>query len=156
MPDLVVALKNLIESDEFCNRHKKRPEDFTRVRALPFQNLIYYMINLPVAAYETELCNLNKNINGLHIAESLATKGALTKAREKLKHMAFIELNDHFVYLVQMRFAPNRRHGHFLLATDGTLCAYQRPNRLPSTLVNGTDGRVIRARKPAFRNCMTC
>jgi hypothetical protein len=123
VPDLVLHLKNLIESEDFCNRHKNRPEDFTRKRALPFQNLIYYMINLPAAAYEAELCNLNKNLNGLDIAESLATKGALTKAREKLKHTAFIELNDHLVDLVQAQFAPNRWHGHFLLATDGTLCS---------------------------------
>jgi hypothetical protein len=122
VPDLVGSLKKLIESEDFCNRHKERPQDFTRNRALPFKNLIYYMINLPVAAYETELCNLNKNLNGLDIAQPLATKGALTKAREKLSHMAFIELNDHFIDLSQTHFAPNRWNGFFLLATDGTLC----------------------------------
>lgn len=80
------------------------------------------MINLPAAAYETELCYLNKNLNGLDIAESMATKGALTKAREKMSHMAFIELNDRLVNLSQMQFASNRWNGFFLLATDGTLC----------------------------------
>lgn len=123
MPYIVDSLKNLIESEDFCNRHKKRPEDFTRLRALPFQNLIYYMINLPAAAYEAELCSLSKNLKGLDIAEPLATKSALTKAREKLKHSAFTELNDHLVDLVQAHFAPNRWHGHFLLAIDGTLCS---------------------------------
>jgi hypothetical protein len=122
VPELIGSLKNLIESEDFCNRHKKRPEDFTRNRALSFQNLVYYMINLPAAAYETELCNLNKNLNGLDIAEPLVTKGALTKAREKLSHLAFIELNRHFVDLAQTHFAPNRWKGFFLLATDGTLC----------------------------------
>jgi len=123
VPDLIGSLKNLIESEDFCNRHKKRPEDFTRNRALPFQKLIYYMINLPAAAYETELCNLNKNVNDLDIAEPLATKGALTKAREKMSHMAFIELNDHLLDQAQAHFAPNRWQGFFLLATDGTLCS---------------------------------
>lgn len=80
------------------------------------------MINLPAAAYETELCSLNKNLKGLDIAEPLATKGALTKAREKLNHMAFIELNDHLVDLSQAHFAPHRWQGFYLLATDGTLC----------------------------------
>lgn len=80
------------------------------------------MINLPVAAYETELCHLNKNLNGLDIAQPLATKSALTKAREKLNHTAFSELNDHLVNLSQMHFAPHRWNGFFLLATDGTLC----------------------------------
>ena len=55
MPDLIGSLKKLIESQDFCNRYKKRPKDFSRNRALPFKNLIYYMINLPMAAYETEL-----------------------------------------------------------------------------------------------------
>jgi len=122
MPNLVCSLKKLIESEDFCNRHKNRPQDFTRNRALPFKNLIYYMINLPAAAYETELVNLNKNLKALDIAETLATKGALTKAREKLNHLAFIELNDHLVHSTQSHFASNRWHGFFLLAIDGTLC----------------------------------
>jgi hypothetical protein len=122
VPDIVESLKNLIESQNFCNRFKKRPEDFTRNRALSFKNLIYYMINLPVAAYETELYHLSKNLKGADIAEPLASKSALTKAREKLNHTAFIELNDYLVHLNQMRFAPNRWNGFFLLATDGTLC----------------------------------
>jgi hypothetical protein len=122
VPELIGSLKKLIESENFCNRHKQRPKDFTRNRALTFKNLIYYMINLPVAAYETELCNLNKNLNGLDIAQPLATKSALTKAREKLSHRAFIELNDHLVNRSQLHFAPHRWKGFFLLATDGTLC----------------------------------
>jgi hypothetical protein len=122
VPDIVDSLKNLIESEDFCNRFKNRPEDFTRNRALPFKNLIYYMINLPAAAYETELYNLNKNLKGTDIAEPLASKSALTKAREKLSHMAFIELNDYLIRLSQMRFAPNHWNGFFLLAIDGTLC----------------------------------
>jgi hypothetical protein len=114
--------KKLIESEDFCNRHKNRPQDFTRNRALTFKNLIYYMINLHVAIYETELCNLNKNLNELDIAEPQATKGALTKAREKPSHLTFIELNDHLMNLSQMHFAPKGWNAFFILATDGTLC----------------------------------
>jgi hypothetical protein len=80
------------------------------------------MINLPAAAYETELCSFNKHLKGLDIAEPLATKGALTKARGKMSHMAFIEINDHLVNMSKLNFAPNRWRGFFLLAIDGTLC----------------------------------
>lgn len=121
MPELIGSLKNLIESEKFCNRHKKRDQDFTRKRTLPFHQLIYFFVNMPSAAYEAELCNFNKDLNGLDIAEPMATKGALSKAREKLEHTAFIELNDHLTQHYQGRFDPKLWNGFFLLAIDGTL-----------------------------------
>lgn len=84
MPDLVGSLKKLIESEDFCNRHKERPQDFTRNRALPFKNLIYYMINLPVAAYEhgrqgdpcpkARVSQLYDVLNHITIAASISSK----------------------------------------------------------------------------------
>jgi hypothetical protein len=121
VPELIDSLKKLIESEQFCNRHKKRPEDFTRKRSLPFHQLIYFFTNMPSAAYEAELCNFNKDLKGLDIAEPIATKGALSKAREKLEHTAFINLNGHLIQQYQERFDPKLWNGFFLLAIDGTL-----------------------------------
>ena len=78
---------------------------------------------MPAAAYEAELCNFNKGLNKLDIAEPLATKGALSKARAKLEHTAFIELNDHLLQQHQERFDPKLWNGFFLLAIDGTLAS---------------------------------
>lgn len=114
MPDLISSLKNIVESKSFCNRHKKRPQDFTRNRALPFHQLIYFFVNMPRAAYNTELCNFKKALDRLDIAEAIATKGALTRAREKLAHQAFIEINDHLVEQYHDGFNPLRWNGFFL------------------------------------------
>jgi hypothetical protein len=121
VPELIISFKNLIESEQFCNRHKKNPEDFTRKRSLPFHKLIYFFVNMPQAAYEAELCRFNKELHRLDIAEPIATKSALTKAREKLEPSAFIELNSHMVNQYHRLFAPKKWHEFYLLATDGTL-----------------------------------
>ena len=57
----------------------------------------------------------------MDVAEPLATKGALTKARRKLGHQAFIEMNDYLVEQYHDGFRPERWNGFFLLAIDGTL-----------------------------------
>ena len=121
MPKLINSIKKLVKSESFCNRHKQNPQDFTRTRALPFHQLIYFFLNMPRAAYETELCNFNRTLQHLDVAEPLATKGALTKARRKLNHCAFIEMNNHLAEYYQRDFNPLRWNGFLLLAIDGTL-----------------------------------
>jgi hypothetical protein len=108
VPELILSFKKLIESEQFCNRYKKDPEDFTRKRALSFQKLIYFFVNMPQAAYEAELCRFNKEFHRLDIAEPIATKSALTKAREKLEYSAFIELNSYLVNRYHRLFATYR------------------------------------------------
>jgi len=76
---------------------------------------------MPRAAYETELCSFNRALNRLDIAEPIATKGALTKARHKLDHQAFIEINKHMIDQYHRGFNPIRWNGFFLLAIDGTM-----------------------------------
>lgn len=121
MPGLIDFLKNKIESESFCNRHKKNPKDFTRKRALTFSKLIHFFVNLPSAAYEAELCSFNKSLHNLDIAEPIVTAGALTKAREKFEHSAFIELNEQLADRYYHYYNPARWNGFFLLAIDGTM-----------------------------------
>jgi hypothetical protein len=121
VPELIISFKKLIESKQFCNRHKKNPEDFTRNRALSFQKLIYFFVNMPQAAYEAELCRFNKELHRLDIAEPIATKSALTKAREKLEYSAFVELNNYLVNRYHWLFATKKWNDFYLLAIDGTL-----------------------------------
>jgi hypothetical protein len=45
--DQVGSLKKLIGSEDFCNQHKKQPQDFTRNRASPFK-----VVLLPVPLLE--------------------------------------------------------------------------------------------------------
>lgn len=97
------------------------PEDFTRKRTLPFDYLIYFFAGIPTAAYETELRRFNKDITGSIIAKQHATKGALSRARHKIKYEAYIELNTVLNKQYEKEFDPLTWKGFRLLAIDGTL-----------------------------------
>ena len=55
------------------------------------------------------------------VAKRIVSKGALTKARMKLKFQAFVELNHHLISYFEKHFKPLTWHGFRLLAIDGSL-----------------------------------
>ncbi|CCK80836.1 uncharacterized protein TOL2_C26770 [Desulfobacula toluolica Tol2] len=90
---LIEFLKNILYSEDFVNRNKKSPKDFTRKRILTFQTLILYFINLPKGSYQDELDHFFKALFKSEVAVAMVSKMALSLARKKLKYSAFIELN---------------------------------------------------------------
>lgn len=129
MPGLIKLLKNLIFSEDFLSRHRSSSKDFTRNRSLPFHTLIFFLLNLNKGSYQDELDNYFKAINHLEVAERIVSKGALTKARKKLKHGAFVELNDHMLRAYFSGFPTLTWEGFNLLAVDGsTLRVPDRPD----------------------------
>ncbi|MCP3872699.1 MAG: IS4 family transposase, partial [Desulfobacteraceae bacterium] len=120
MPELIEELKNLVVSEAFCEQHKENPKDFTRTRILPFHELIFFLLNMNNSSYQTELNRYFKVIQHLEIAERTIHKGNLSKARAKLKHEAFIELNDHMLRHFYSNFPFETWFGFNLLAIDGT------------------------------------
>jgi hypothetical protein len=117
---LLDFLKNIIFSEDFLSRHRKSPKDFTRKRSLPFHTLIFFLLNLNKGSYQDELDNYFKVLNHLEVAERIVTKGALSKARKKLKYEAFVELNDHMIHKYYSNFQTLTWNGFNLLAVDGT------------------------------------
>ena len=97
MPQLIDYLKNIVHSDDFCSKHKKNPQDFTRDRILTFPDLIFFMMNMNNSSYQTELDRFFQAVNHTEVPERVIYKGNLSKSREKLKHEAFVDLNDHLV-----------------------------------------------------------
>lgn len=77
-------------------------------------------MNLNKGSYQDELDNFFKTLNHLEVAERIIYKGSLSKARKKLKHEAFIELNESAVDYYYSHFAFQTWHGFNLLAIDGT------------------------------------
>lgn len=71
-------------------------------------------------SYQTELDRYYKIVNNLEVEERFLYKGNLTKARAKLKHEAFIELNDHLVHDFYVNFPFRTWCGFKLFAVDGT------------------------------------
>ncbi len=71
-------------------------------------------------SYQNELDRYFQAINHSEIPERVLFKGNLSKARAKLKHDAFIELNDHAVQFFYDRFPAETWFGFNLLAIDGS------------------------------------
>ena len=64
---LIDYIKDIILSDDFITLHKQKPSDFTRQRKLPFQTLIFFMINLISGSYQKELNNFFQILLGFDV-----------------------------------------------------------------------------------------
>lgn len=71
-------------------------------------------------SYQDELDRYFQVLNSLEVPERIIFKSNLSKARAKLKHEAFIELNDHLVHNFYNNFKIETWHGYNLLAVDGS------------------------------------
>jgi len=80
-------------------------------------------------ALQDELDEFFKVIEQGQVAERVVSKSAFSQARQKLKHTAFIELNQAQVTYFYEHFEPERWHGFRLLAMDGSMAD------LPNTAV---------------------
>lgn len=72
-------------------------------------------------ALQDELDEFFRALGQEKVAERVVTKSAFTQARQKLKHTAFVELNQEQVGYFYSHFAPERWHGFRLLAIDGSM-----------------------------------
>lgn len=117
---IIEELKEIINSADFLSQHRFSEEDFSRDRKLPFQRLIYYLINLNKRSYQDELDSFFKLINGHEIDEREVTKGAVCTARKKLKYEAFVDLNRHLNAMFYTYFNSRTWFGFNLLAFDGS------------------------------------
>ncbi len=120
MPELIDNVNELIDSPEFQARHKKSPENFIRTRSLTFKTLISFFVNLNKGSYETELKQFFKTKNNQDVAMPEVTKSAVSKAREKLKASAFIEMNDELVRGYESEGGLKTWKGMRLVAVDGS------------------------------------
>jgi hypothetical protein len=77
-------------------------------------------MNLNKGACQDELDNFFKSRDSLDVAERVVTSGAFTKARKKLKHSAFIELNSRLTSFFYENYSPLKWKGFRLLAIDGS------------------------------------
>jgi hypothetical protein len=118
---LLTELKTLIESKDFLERHRRHENDFTRKRSLPFVIVIFTLINMLKRALQDELDEIFRLFSGVEVAQRQVTKSAFTQARQKLKHTAFIELNQTQVKHFYEQFESQRWHGRRLLGIDGSL-----------------------------------
>lgn len=120
--NFVKHLKDKLGSEEFLQRHRRQPKDFSRQRKLTFCTVILFLINMVKRALQDELDEFFKILEQEQVAQRVVTKSAFCQARKKLKHTAFIELNQSQVAYYYDHFEPQSWQGWRLLAIDGALC----------------------------------
>src|SRR5436309_6228660 len=93
---LVEALRAKLRDPSFLARHRVRPEDFTRHRQLTFPVMMLFILQKTVKSLQRHLHEFLDELSGGQLFEPLSA-GAITHARAKLKHTAFIELHQELV-----------------------------------------------------------
>lgn len=116
----ITFIKNKLISQEFISRHKQNLADFTRKRSLPFHVLFAFLINLIKSSLQNELDIFFKQIHNTDIPQRKVTTSALSQARHKLKHQAFIELNHETTKHFYDNYPTKTWHGFHLVAIDGS------------------------------------
>lgn len=105
-----------LEDSEFINSHKISAAAFTRIRKLTF--IVMFILILRNSVKSLQLI-LNEFVIDANKDYSI-TAGAFTKARKKLKHTAFTELNDDIITIYYKDQDIRRFRGFRLLAFDGS------------------------------------
>lgn len=134
--EIVETLRGRLCDPSFIARHRVRPEDFTRQRQLTFPLVMLFVLQKTVKSIQRHLHEFLDELAAGRLFEPV-TAGAWTHARAKLKHTAFIELNQEVVLPTAQAQPLQRWHGHRLFGHDSSLI------RLPDSAELGQEfGRV--------------
>jgi hypothetical protein len=121
---LIEKLRRQLCDGQFIARHRVRPEDFTRQRQLTFPLVMLTVLQKSLKSIQRHLHELLNELAGEALFEPVSS-GAWTHARAKLKHTAFIELNQTTVlasvYGAESEGTLRRWRGHRLVGVDGSL-----------------------------------
>lgn len=132
---LVHALRARLRDPEFLARYRARPEDFTRQCQLTFPVVMLFILQKTVKSIQRHLHEFLHELTDGQMFE--VTTGAWTHARAKLKHAAFIELNQTCVLPViygrERAGSLKLWRGHRLLGVDSSLV------RLPNAVEVGQE-----------------
>ncbi len=91
MRTALIKFTELVTSEEFLQRHKTSASCFTRRRKLPFGSVLALMLRKSVKSLQVVL---NEWCRG---SSETITASALSQARQKFRHTAFIELLEECV-----------------------------------------------------------
>lgn len=110
-------MQQLIKSEEFKNNSRNSDKSFVRERKLPFEELVMFFLRGAARSLSVEI---NQFFQFYGKEKSSCSKQAISKARMKLKHEAFIKLNDAATEEYYQQ-AHTTYKGYRLLAADGSM-----------------------------------
>lgn len=118
----VQTTRELIHDESFCHRHRAGERDFTRRRKLTFRNVVVLLLQKTVRSIQLHLHDF---FEALAPGSPKVNASSWCAARLKLRHRAFIELNERavleVVYGGKSGFAVRRWKGHRLMGIDSSL-----------------------------------
>jgi Transposase DDE domain len=128
IPDGVVTFIEKLRAElcdaQFLDRHRVRRQDFTRDCQLTFPIVMLFILQKTAKSIQRHLHEFLNRLAGDELFEPVSA-GAVTHARAKLKHTAFVELNNEVVvpavYGEQPLKQVQRWRGHRLLGVDGSV-----------------------------------
>jgi hypothetical protein len=130
---LIEKLRRQLCDLQFSGRHRVRPEDFTRERQLTFPVVMLFVLQKTVKSIQRHLHEFLNELAADTVFEPVTT-GAWTHARAKLRHTAFIELNQTTVlpsvYGAESEARLRRWRGHRLLGVDSSLLRLPRSREM--------------------------
>ena len=116
------SIRQLLIDQLFCCRHRANPKDFTRRRKLPFMNVVVLLLQKTVRSIQLHLHDF---FAALESEAQTVRNSSWCEARLKLRHTAFIELNERAsleeVYGAQSHYPVRRWRTHRLVAFDSSL-----------------------------------
>ena len=119
---VILITRTLIHEESFCHQHRAGDKNFTRRRRLTFMNVVVLLLQKTVRSIQLHLHDFFAALTP--DAPSVGAS-AWCEARLKLRHTAFIELNERaileVVYRGQSDFAVRRWKEHRLLGIDSSL-----------------------------------
>ena len=105
----------ITDSDTFQRRHRRDEKSFTRQRKLPFNSVLTILLRKSVKSLQRVLNEWCRQ------ADEFISASALSQARQKFRHTAFIELLEECVVKPMYNDKGHKRFkGHRLLAIDGS------------------------------------
>jgi len=125
---VVKKIRARIINNNFMKRHRFSDKDFSRKRKLPFIPLVLFILNLVRQTLQKELTQFIQLLSEKKISN--ITKSAFCQSRMKLKHTAFIELNDILIEEFYNDNDFNLWKGFRLLGVDGTKIQLPRSKEL--------------------------
>ncbi len=131
---IIETIRQMLGEASFCERHRCRPQDFSRRRHLGFVRTAVFLLQKTVRSIQLHLHEFFERLG-----ENLApvTASAWSQARLKLRHTAFVELNQRAIlepiYAAGSDFGVVRWRGHRLVGIDSSLI------HLPNTEEVGRD-----------------
>ena len=116
LSNVIETSKEEIESQGFLDNARKRPQDFTRKRKMPFPQLVLFMLNLVRSSTQTCLDSFFERIGreDIHM-----TQQSFSESRDKIKWAVFVNLFKKIVALIYTGFYITW-HGYRLSAIDGS------------------------------------